>query len=167
MTMMNTRLLWAALLAASLAACGGRGDDTTDSAAAGDTEAMAAAETNGPPPPPDAATDGEDELVPGTDYNATTIISCGFDGAPPTQKCDAGIKRNWGDAPGEHLVEVTKPDGMKRAIFFRGTEPYGADSVQADGSAEWDLKWTRNGDQTTITFGPETYVVVDAMITGG
>ncbi|MDC8754882.1 hypothetical protein OIK40_09540 [Erythrobacter sp. sf7] len=164
MTIMNTRLLWTTLLVASLAACGGTGDDTSDSAAAGGPEAMAAAETNGPPPPPEAA---EDALVPGTDYNATTIISCGFDGAPPTQKCDAGIKRNWGDAPGEHLVEVTKPDGMKRAIFFRGTEPYGADSVQADGSAGWDLKWTRSGDQTTITFGPETYVVVDAMITGG
>jgi hypothetical protein len=161
MTMINTRLLWTALLAASLAA-----NDTTDTAAAGDSEAMAAAGTNGPPPP-DAAADGEDALVPGTDYNATTIVSCGFDGAPPTQNCDAGIKRNWGDAPGEHLVEVTKPDGRKRAIFFRGTEPFGADSAQSDGSAGWDLKWTRSDDQTTITYGPETYVVVDAMITGG
>lgn len=158
-------LLWAAMLAASLAACGGGADG--DATAPEGGEAMAAADPDGPPPPPDAPPASEDALVPGTDYSATTILSCGFDGAPPTQKCDAGIKRNWGNTPGEHLVEVSKPDGRKRAIFFRGTEPYGADSAEADGSAGWDLKWTRSGDQTTITFGPETYVVVDAMITGG
>ena len=107
-----------------------------------------------------------DAKVAGTDYNATTIVKCGFENNPPTQSCDAGIKRNWGE-PREHLIEVTKPDGSKRAIFFRGTKPYGADSAQADGSAGWDFKSTRSGDQTTIRFGPETYVVVDAMIEGG
>ncbi len=117
---------------------------------------------NGPPPPPD----DEDALVPGTEYHATTILSCGFAGGPPTQQCDAGVIRNWGE-DGTHLVEVTKPDGRKRAIFFNGTTPYGADSAQADGSAGWDFEYTRDGDMITITFGPETYVVVDALITGG
>lgn len=109
---------------------------------------------------------GGDALVGGTGYNATTILKCGFDGAAPTQNCDAGVKRNWGE-DGTHLVEVSKPDGRKRAIFFDGTEPYGADSAQADGSAGWDFTTTRDGDQVTIEFGPETYVVVDALITGG
>ena len=108
-----------------------------------------------------------DALVPGTDYNATTIIDCGFDNAPPTGSCDAGVKRNWSERPGEHLVEVTKPDGTKRAIFFRGTEPFSADSAEADGSAGWDFASTRDGDRVTITYGPETYVVVDALVEGG
>lgn len=107
-----------------------------------------------------------DAMVAGTDYNATTIVNCGFDKGPATQSCEAGVKRNWGE-DGTHLVEVTKPDGRKRAIFFDGTEPYGADSSQADGSAAWDLKSTRNGDRITIEYGPETYVIVDALITGG
>ena len=107
-----------------------------------------------------------DALVSGTDYNATTIMDCGFNGGPPTQKCDAGIKRNWGE-DGSHLIEVTKPDGTKRAIFFNGTEPYGADSAQSDGSAGWDFRSRRDGDRVTITFGPETYVIVDALIEGG
>ena len=158
-------LLLCGLLAAGLTACGG--GTNGDGAAPEAGEAMTSTETNGPPPPPDAAGATDDALVPGTDYNATTILSCGFDGAPPAQKCDAGIKRNWGDTPGEHLIEVMKPDGMKRALFFRGTEPYGADSAEADGSAGWDFKWTRKGDETTVSFGPETYVIVDAMITGG
>lgn len=167
--MKRNQLLWTVALAASLAACSGAGGGDTGDAATGESpDAMAAAETNGPPPPPDAApAAGGDALVPGTEYNATTILSCGFDGAPPTQKCDAGIKRNWGETPGEHLIEVTKPDGRKRAIFLRGTEPYGADSAQSDGSAGWDFKTTRNGDQVTISYGPETYVIVDAMVTGG
>ncbi|MBX7496710.1 hypothetical protein K3172_12665 [Qipengyuania sp. 6B39] len=108
----------------------------------------------------------EDALVAGTDYNATTILDCGFDNKPPTGSCNAGIKRNWGKQ-GEHLIEVSKPDGMKRAIFFRGTEPYGADSAQADGSAGWDFSSTRKADEVTVRFGPETYVIVDAMIEGG
>lgn len=107
-----------------------------------------------------------DAKVPGTDYNATTMLKCGFDNGPPTQTCDAGVKRNWGE-DGTHLVEVTKPDGLKRAIFFNGTTPYGADSAQADGSAGWELTSTRDGDEVTISFGPETYVVFDALITGG
>ena len=108
----------------------------------------------------------EDAKVAGTDYNATTILKCGFEGAAPTQNCDAGVKRNWGE-DGTHLVEVTKPDGRKRAIFFNGTQPYGADSAQADGSAGWNFAATRNGDQVTIKYGPETYVLVDALIEGG
>ena len=107
-----------------------------------------------------------DAMVAGTDYNATTILDCGFDNAPPTQSCEAGVKRNWGE-DGTHLVEVSKPDGSKRAIFFNGTEPYGADSAQADGSAGWDFTTTRDGDQVMVKFGPETYVLVDALITGG
>lgn len=107
-----------------------------------------------------------DAMVAGTDYNATTILDCGFDNAPPTQSCEAGVKRNWGE-DGTHLVEVSKPDGSKRALFFNGTEPYGADSAQADGSAGWDFTTTRDGDRVTVKFGPETYILVDALITGG
>lgn len=107
-----------------------------------------------------------DAMVTGTDYNATTILDCGFDNAAPTQDCNAGVKRNWGE-DGTHLVEVTKPDGMKRAIFYDGTTPTGADSAQADGSAGWDFTTTRDGDTVTVKFGPETYVIPDAVITGG
>lgn len=116
---------------------------------------------NGPPPPPDG-----DATVAGTRYNATTIMPCGFDGAAPTQSCEAGVVRNWGE-DGTHLVEVTKPDGRTRAIFFDGTTPTGADSAQADGSAGWEFDYTRDGDMITIQYGPESYVVADALITGG
>lgn len=116
----------------------------------------------GPPPPPDSG----DALVPGTEYNATAMVGCGFGGAAPTQSCEAGVIRNWGEQ-GTHLVEVQKPDGFKRALFFTGTTPFGADSAESDGSAGWDFKTTRSGDRVTIKFGPETYVVVDALIEGG
>ncbi|MBB3989962.1 hypothetical protein [Croceicoccus naphthovorans] len=107
-----------------------------------------------------------DALVPGTDYNATTDIPCGFGGAAPAQTCFAGVKRQWGD-DGTTLVEVKKPDGRTRAIFFTGTTPTGADSAQSDGSAGWDFKTVRDGDRMTISFGPETYVIVDALVEGG
>ena len=123
------------------------------------SDANAGMGENGPMPSSDAT-------VAGTDYNATTILSCGFGGSAPNQSCNAGVKRNWGE-DGTNLVEVTKPDGRKRAIFFNGTTPYGADSAEADGSAGWDLKHTRDGDRVTITYGPETYVIVDALIEGG
>ena len=107
-----------------------------------------------------------DALVEGTEFNATTILPCGFDGEGATSQCDAGVVRNWGDN-GEALVQVTKPDGSQRAIFFDGTTPIGADSAEADGSAGWDFDHSRDGDRMTITYGPETYVMVDAFIVGG
>ena len=114
-----------------------------------------------------AAADGSnDALVPGTDYHATAQVPCGFEGAEPVANCPAGVKRNWGD-DGTTLVEVTKPDGRTRAIFFRGTTPYGTDSAQADGSAGWTLNVSRRDDQNVIKFGPETYVIVDAFVVGG
>jgi hypothetical protein len=112
-----------------------------------------------PESPPDA-------MVPGTDYNATTEVACGFGGVAPIQMCPAGVKRNWGE-DGMTLVEITKPDGLTRAIYFRGTTPYGSDSAQSDGSAGWTFNSTRTGDRVTINFGPETYVIVDAFVEGG
>jgi hypothetical protein len=118
-----------------------------------------------PETPPPMAASG-DALVPGTDYDATAQVPCGFGGAEPTSNCPAGVKRSWGE-DGTTLVEVSKPDGMKRALYFRGTTPYGADSAQADGSAAWDFAVTRRGDRSVIEFGPETYIVVDAFVEGG
>jgi hypothetical protein len=110
--------------------------------------------------------ESEDALVPGTDYHATTLVRCGFGGAEPAADCPAGVKRNWGE-DGTTLVEVEKPDGFKRALFFRGTTAYGADSAQADGSAGWSFEVSRRDDQSVIKYGPETYVIVDAFLVGG
>lgn len=158
---MNKQMLAGPLFLA-LAACSGGANDATKSEAteveatsdAGDGEATQVASGEG------------DAKVPGTDYHATAPVKCGFGNAAPTQDCEAGVKRNWGE-DGTTLVEVAKPDGRKRALFFKGTEPYGADSAEADGSAGWDFRTTREGDRVTIKYGPETYVIVDALITGG
>ena len=108
-----------------------------------------------------------DPADPETGYNATAQVACGFDGKAPTSNCQAGIKRRWGE-DGTHLLEITKPDGRKRAIFFDGTTPTGADSAQSDGSAGWDFDVTRSRvDENTIVYGPETYVVPDALVVGG
>lgn len=110
--------------------------------------------------------ESDDALVAGTEFNATASIPCATDGTTNRAACDAGVKRQWGD-DGTTLVEVTKPDGSKRAIFFRGTEAFSADSAQADGSAGWDFRSERMNDQSVITFGPENYVVPDALVVGG
>ena len=156
------KFIVAGALAASLAACGSQeADEPTAADNSADTTAMPEASAS------PAQMGAEDALVAGTEYNATAQVQCGVGGAEPTQTCQAGVKRNWGDTPGENLVEVTKPDGTKRAIFFKGTTPYGADSAQADGSAGWDFETSRDGDRVTVTFGPETYVIVDALVEGG
>lgn len=109
---------------------------------------------------------GGDALVPGTDYHATAQIVCSVTCGAPTLRCPAGVKRNWGE-DGTTLVEITRPNGLKRAIFFRGTHAYGADSAQADGSAGWTFNASRRGDETVISYGPERYVIADAFVLGG
>lgn len=150
---MRTHIILAATLAFTLAGCNGSEPADTAEEAAAPEPAAPVAET-------------EDALVPGTEYHATAPIPCGVDGAGPNASCEAGVIRQWGE-DGTTLVEVTKPDGMKRAIFVRGTEPYGADSAEADGSAGWDFVTSRDGDRVTITYGPESYVLVDAFTEGG
>ena len=92
----------------------------------------------------------------------------------PTGDANAGLAESQagavGPARGEDgttLVEVTKPDGTKRAIYFRGTTPFGADGAEADGSAGWSFEVSRRDDQNVIKYGPETYVIVDAFVVGG
>jgi hypothetical protein len=68
------------------------------------------------------AANGGDALVPGTDYNATAPVACGFDGGEPTGTCDAGVKRRRGD-DGTTLVEITKPDGRRRTVPPAGPSP--------------------------------------------
>ena len=139
--------IFAGLASASLAACGASGDTATSDDAAGDAATETAPDSTDAEP-----VEVEDAKVPGTEYNATAPVNCGFGGAAPTETCDAGVIRNWGE-DGTTLVEVQKP--------------YGADSAEADGSAGWDFTSSRDGDRITINYGPETYVIVDAMITGG
>jgi hypothetical protein len=119
-------------------------------------------------PPASAVPSGGsfDAKVPGTDFHATAPVACGFEGAEPSGTCPAGVKRHWGE-DGTTLVEITKPDGRKRVLFFRGATPYGADSSEADGSAGWTFKVTRRDDQSVIQYGPETYIVIDAFVVGG
>ncbi len=120
-----------------------------------------------PPPEPQSNEVGPDDaLVAGTDYNATTELPCGFDGNDPESRCPAGVKRQWGE-DATTLVEISKPDGSKRAIFFRDGTATAADSAQSDGSAGWDFAVARDGDTSIVRFGPETYVIADALVEGG
>ncbi len=64
------------------------------------------------------------------DFDATGRIPCAqYVGQPMTQ-CDFCVARAGG---GYATVIITKPDGMKRAIFFRRGIPIGADTSEADG----------------------------------
>lgn len=151
------KALGTAALLLALASCSGKNNTAPDDGATVPAAMTATAS---------ASEESADALVPGTDYNATAKIMCGFKAHKPEATCPAGVKRQWSE-DGTTLVEVTKPDGMKRALFFRGTTPYGADSAQADGSAGWDFRVSRQDDNSVIVFGPETYLVPDALVEGG
>lgn len=132
-------------LAAALAACG------QPAAAPGDENA--------------GMVETDDARVAGTDFNATAEVLCATDGGVPAQRCKAGVKRKQGE-DGTTIVEVTRPDGRTRSLFFRGTAAFGASSAAADGSAGYVFTAERDGDETRISFGPERYVVPDVFVTG-
>ena len=77
-------------------------------------------------------------------------------------QCDFGVARQSG---GFATFVVTKPDGMKRAIFFRRGIPTGADTSQADGYVKFDFK--KKGDLNHIRVGEERYEIPDVTVAGG
>ncbi|GAB93497.1 hypothetical protein [Gordonia rhizosphera] len=145
-TTRRTVAVVALLLTAVLSGC----DSTSDDAAPTSSATQAAPSVS---------------AAPGTEADATMQIACSVTGGEPTSSCTARVTRNWGD-DGTTLVEVSKPDGYRRALFFRGTTPYGADSAESDGSAGFDFTVTRDGDASVIVFGPERYIVPDAFVLG-
>lgn len=104
---------------------------------------------------PKASTDA---LVPGTNYNATSIVRCGRDPGHLTSSCDAGIKRHGN---GTASLYLTTPQNGRRTLQFRGT-----DVVASDGGLSF--KVSRYGDVSIISVGPyEVYAINDALIVGG
>lgn len=112
---------------------------------------------------PGSATDA---MVAGTNFNATTILRCSMTGGAATEQCNAGVRRRAGP-DGESYVEITRPNGLPRVIVFQGTRAFSADGAEADGSSAYTFRARREGDDTLIEFGPERYVIPDAVITGG
>ena len=96
------------------------------------------------------------------EFDATGKIPCAQHAGQPTVQCDFSVARQSG---GYATVVVTKPDGMKRAIFFRRGIPAGADTSQADGYGEF--RYEKEGDLHLVRIGEERYEIPDAVVTGG
>ena len=78
-------------------------------------------------------------LAKAGNFDAADTVSCAVGDPREVEECAAGVKREWGPERST-LVEVTKPDGSKRAIFFDGRTAYGAETDRQDGSARWKLR---------------------------
>jgi hypothetical protein len=100
-----------------------------------------------------------DAKVPGTDFHATGPLPCAIgSGAAMTPTCTFGVKR---EGQGSGRVELTKPDGSKRTVFFQQGRATGYDAGQAP------LKAMRQGDATIVQIDDERYEIPDAVINGG
>jgi hypothetical protein len=95
-------------------------------------------------------------------FDATGKIPCAQYSGQPMLQCDFGVARAGG---GYATVIVTKPDGVKRAIFFRMGVPLGADTSQADGYGEFGAE--KESDLHLIRVGSERYEIPDAVVLGG
>jgi len=96
------------------------------------------------------------------DFDATGKVPCAQSAGRPMAQCDFGVARSGG---GYATVVVTKPDGVKRAIFFFMGIPVGADTSQADGYGEF--KAEKESDLHQIQVGNERYEIPDAVVLGG
>lgn len=96
------------------------------------------------------------------EFDSTGKIPCAQAAGQPMGQCDFGVARHSG---GFATIVVRKPDGMKRALFFRRGVAIGADTSEADGYH--DFSATKEHDLHLIRVGPERYEVPDAVIFGG
>jgi hypothetical protein len=96
------------------------------------------------------------------DFDAAGKIPCAQHAGQPMMQCDFGVARQCG---GFATVVETKPDGVKRAIFFRRGIPSGADTSEADGYGEFSYE--EESDLNLIRVGEERYEIPDAAVLGG
>ena len=103
-----------------------------------------------------------DAMVPGTDFNATGIISCVRYAGQPMVGCDFGVNR---EGNGNAAVTVFWPDGGSRVIFFKDGKPSGFDQSQADGGAA--MRAIQNTDIFNVSVGDQRFEIPVAVIFGG
>jgi len=95
-------------------------------------------------------------------FDATGNIPCAQHKGQPMGQCQMGVARAGN---GSATVVVTKPDGVKRAIFFSKGKAISADTSQADGYPEF--RATKESDLYMIRVGDERYEIPEAVIYGG
>lgn len=95
-------------------------------------------------------------------FNATGTLPCSFSKGQVMTECHFGVARAGG---GYATVVITKPDGVKRAVYFRMGKAIGADTTQADGYPAF--RSGKESDWNLIYVGDEFYKIPDAVIFGG
>jgi hypothetical protein len=96
------------------------------------------------------------------EFDATGRVACARDRGQPMTRCEFGVARAGG---GYATVVVTRPDGLKRGIYFTRGELLGADTSQADGYPP--VSASKQSDLYLISVGEERYEIPDAVIFGG
>ncbi|WP_225852647.1 hypothetical protein, partial [Haemophilus parainfluenzae] len=99
-----------------------------------------------------------DAKVPGTEYNATGSIPCTMSANAPQGSCPFGVVRQGN---GTGIVDITRPDGVTLSIFFEQGR-----AVKAQGS-NGAFSSRKQGDDSIVTIGAETYTIPEAVIFGG
>lgn len=96
------------------------------------------------------------------DFDATGRIPCAMAQGQPMGSCPFGVARAGG---GYATVVVTRPDGRRRALFFRMGKAIGADTSQGEGSATFST--SKEADLYTVRVGNERYELPEAVVFGG
>jgi hypothetical protein len=96
------------------------------------------------------------------DFDATGNIPCAIEPGQPVKDCPFGVARAGG---GYATVVVTRPDGRKRALYFRMGKAIGADTSEADRTGSFSA--SKEADVTRIQVGNERYEVFEAVVFGG
>ena len=94
-------------------------------------------------------------------FDATGKVPCAQFAGQPMGQCSFGVARDGG---GTATVSVTRPDGLRRALFFQDGRFVSADTSQADGYPAVSSR--KESDLHTIRVGHERYEIPDAAIFG-
>ncbi|MBB3764730.1 hypothetical protein [Sphingomicrobium lutaoense] len=105
----------------------------------------------------------ESPLLPGINYRAVSQIYCEGRGYGSSVRCTAGVRE---DNDVETIVDIQFPNGNRRSLSFEGLTLVGADGSEADGSADFELSVRRQNGRQYISYGPERFIILDAMLRG-
>jgi hypothetical protein len=104
---------------------------------------------------------GEDTVQPGSEFNANVTLRCARSRGEPLRRSQFGVKR---ESNGNGWVEIFRPNGGSRLIYFEAGTPAYFHSAETDGGARFMVG--KESNLFKVRIGEQRFEFPDIVLSG-